>query len=62
MPRQYLVVQLKDFQSGARRNDSHAQMRNMTRAMSVAEIEQVADFYARRPKAGEKIGWRSQCA
>jgi cytochrome c553 len=54
MPRQYLVVQLKDFQSGARRNDSHAQMRNMTRAMSVAEIEQVADFYARRPKAGEK--------
>jgi len=50
MPREYLVVQLQDFQLGTRRNDSHAQMRNMTRAMTAAEIEQVADFYARRPK------------
>jgi len=53
MPREYLVVQLGDFQKGARRNDSHAQMRNMTRQMTAAEIEQVADFYARRPKNGE---------
>ena len=50
MPKEYLVIQLKDFQSGARHNDSHAQMRNMVRAISTAEIEQVADFYARRPK------------
>ena len=34
--------------SGERRNDSHAQMRNMARPMSSNEIEQVADFYARR--------------
>ena len=50
MPKEYLVVQLKDFQTGARHNDSHAQMRNMTRQMTPAEIEQVADFYARREK------------
>jgi cytochrome c553 len=53
MPKEYLVVQLRDFQLGARRNDSHAQMRNMTRAMTAAEIEQVAEFYARRPKEGD---------
>ena len=34
MPKEYLVVQLKDFKAGARRNDSHGQMRNMTRQMS----------------------------
>jgi len=48
MPKAYLVAQLRDFKGGARRNDAHAQMRNMTRAMSDAEIDQVADFYARR--------------
>ena len=48
MPKQYLLAQLRAFKSGSRRNDSHAQMRNMARAMSDAEIEQVADFYARR--------------
>ena len=53
MPKEYLVVQLRDFQTGTRRNDSHAQMRNMTREMTAAEIEQVADFYARRPKEGD---------
>jgi cytochrome c553 len=31
MPRQYLVVQLNEFQKETRRNDSHAQMRNMAR-------------------------------
>ena len=51
MPKEYLVIQLKEFQTGARRNDSHAQMRNMTRQMTPAEIEQVADFYARREKS-----------
>ena len=53
MPREYLVVQLGDFQTGVRRNDGHAQMRNMTRAMTAAEIAEVADFYARRPRDGE---------
>ena len=48
MPKAYLVTQLKSFRSGARRNDSHAQMRNMARAMSDAEILGVADFYAGR--------------
>ena len=47
MPKQYLVEQLEAFASGARRNDSHAQMRNMSRQMTAAEIEQVAEFYAR---------------
>ncbi len=50
MPKDYLVVQLSDFQKGARHNDSHGQMRNMARAMSSKEIDEVADFYARRPK------------
>ena len=48
MPKAYLVTQLTSFQSGARRNDGHAQMRNMARAMSDAEILGVADFYAGR--------------
>jgi cytochrome c553 len=47
MPRQYLFDQLQHFASGARRNDSHAQMRNMARAMKMEEIAQVSDFYAR---------------
>ena len=47
MPRDYLVAQLRDFASGARSNDSHAQMRNMARALTDKEIEDVAGFYAR---------------
>jgi cytochrome c553 len=50
MPKQYLLDQLRAFASGARRNDSHAQMRNMSRAMTPQEIDEVAEFYAR---AGE---------
>jgi cytochrome c553 len=50
MPKEYLLVQLRDFQSGARRNDSFAQMRNMARGMTAPEIAEVADFYARRDK------------
>ena len=46
MPRPYLVEQMKNFQSGARHNDSHGQMRNMARAMTQDEIETVATFYA----------------
>ena len=47
MPKQYLLDQLKAFASGARRNDSHAQMRNMTRQMTPKELDEVAEFYAR---------------
>ena len=51
MPKAYLVEQLTSFQSGVRRNDSHAQMRNMARTMSVDEIGAIAGFYAGRPLA-----------
>ena len=47
MPKAYLAAQLAAFASGARHNDSHAQMRNMARLMTREEIEQVSDFYAR---------------
>ena len=47
MPKAYLVSQLAAFASGERRNDSHAQMRNMARALTPKEIEDVSDFYAR---------------
>ena len=50
MPREYLVVQLNAFRTGTRHNDSHGQMRNMARSMSAKEVDEVADFYARRPK------------
>lgn len=51
MPKQYLVNQLKAFASGSRRNDSHAQMRNMARRMTAKEIDETADFYARHEMA-----------
>lgn len=54
MPKDYLVAQLRDFHAGARHNDSHAQMRNMARAMTEKEIDEVADFYARREKVAER--------
>lgn len=46
MPKDYLVAQLKAFASGARRNDSQAQMRNMVLQMTEREMEDVAAFYA----------------
>ena len=52
MPKAYLVAQLTSFRAGTRRNDSHAQMRNMTRTISTDEISSVADFYARRGVGG----------
>jgi cytochrome c553 len=52
MPREYLVAQLRALRSGQRRNDSSAQMRNMARTMTDAEIDAVATFYAR--KAGNE--------
>ncbi|MGZ8154047.1 MAG: c-type cytochrome [Burkholderiales bacterium] len=51
MPKSYLLSQLKAFASGARRNDSHAQMRNMARLMTAEEIDDVAGFYARHGEA-----------
>lgn len=53
MPRAYLIQQLEAFKSGARRNDGQAQMRNMARAMTTREIEEVAAFYARKAGSGE---------
>lgn len=51
MPKDYLVAQLHAFRSGERRNDSQAQMRNVVRAMTDAEIDEVAAFYARKAAA-----------
>jgi cytochrome c553 len=53
MPKDYLVEQLKAFRAGARRNDSQAQMRNVVRSMSDAEIEEVSTFYAGKASSGE---------
>jgi cytochrome c553 len=52
MPKGYLALQLKAFRSGERGNDSEAQMRNVARTMTDAEIEDVSAFYAR--KAGPR--------
>jgi cytochrome c553 len=48
MPKQYLVNQINAFMTGARRNDSQAQMRNMVRDLTPKEIDEVATFYARK--------------
>ncbi len=48
MPKRYLEEQMHAFASGARRNDSHAQMRNVVRQMTKNEIAEVSEFYARR--------------
>jgi cytochrome c553 len=51
MPKDYLVMQLDAFAKGTRRNDSHAQMRNMARTLTKQEIESVSEFYARQGEA-----------
>jgi cytochrome c553 len=56
MPRDYLVAQLQAFRSGARRNDAEAQMRNVVRGMTDAEIAEVSDFYARKAAAAGAQG------
>jgi cytochrome c553 len=48
MPKRYLEDQLHAFATGARRNDIHAQMRNVVRQMTKEEIAEVSEFYARR--------------
>jgi cytochrome c553 len=52
MPKDYLVQQLQAFKAGQRRNDSEAQMRNVARTMTDAEIDDVSSFYARKAAAG----------
>jgi len=52
MPKDYLVAQLQAFRGGGRRNDSEAQMRNVARAMTDAEIDEVSTFYAGKASAG----------
>jgi cytochrome c553 len=55
MPKEYLLIQMKNFASGERRNDSHGQMRNVVRPMTAEEVAGVAEFYARRePAAGTR--------
>jgi cytochrome c553 len=51
MPKEYLLSQMKAFASGARRNDSYGQMRNMVRPLASQELESIAEFYARREPA-----------
>ncbi len=51
LPKDYVVDQLNAFRSGRRHNDSEAQMRNMVRTMTAAEIAEVAAFYARKSTA-----------
>jgi cytochrome c553 len=46
VPLPYLVLQLQAFKEGSRRNDGQMQMRNVARAMTQAEIDEVAAFYA----------------
>ena len=53
MPADYLGAQLRDFASGLRRNDSHAQMRNMARALTATEIVSLADFYSGHGHTGD---------
>ncbi len=54
MPKGYLVAQLHAFRAGDRRNDGEAQMRNMVRAMTDAEIDAVSTFYARKASTGDE--------
>ncbi|MBV9891888.1 MAG: c-type cytochrome [Rhizobacter sp.] len=52
MPKEYLAAQLVAFQSGTRGNDGEAQMRNVVRAMTARDIDEVATFYAGKASAG----------
>jgi|GEM_PF-4787322 len=51
-PKAYLVAQLKAFRDGNRRSDAKAQMRNVARSMTDAEIDEVATFYAGKASPG----------
>lgn len=43
----YLLKQMRDFQKGRR---PHKEMRVMSRLMDDAEMQEIADFYARLPR------------
>jgi cytochrome c553 len=43
----YLLKQLRDFQSGRR---PHKEMRVMSRQLTAFELEEIADFFARLPR------------
>lgn len=47
-PASYIRDQLHAFANGTRRNDIHAQMRNIARQMTPEEIEVVAKYYSQR--------------
>ena len=53
MPKGYLVAQIEAFRAGTRANDPQAQMRNMVRAITLKEIDEVATFYAKKAAAAE---------
>ncbi len=53
MPKPYVVAQLQAFRAGTRHNDSEAQMRNMARAMTDDEIDEVASFYSGKKARAE---------
>jgi cytochrome c553 len=46
MPKGYVQQELRQFRSGQRGNDPEGVMRNVARAMTDQEIEEVATFYA----------------
>jgi cytochrome c553 len=48
MPKEYLLAQLRAFKAGERRNDPQGQMRAVTLSMTESEMEEVANFYARK--------------
>ena len=48
MNESYVRSQLAAFRSGARANDINAQMRNAVRGLSVAEVDELARYYASR--------------
>jgi cytochrome c553 len=47
-PASYIRDQLHAFANGTRKNDIHAQMRNVARGMTPEEIDTVARYYSRR--------------
>ncbi|HUN13014.1 MAG TPA: cytochrome c [Rhabdaerophilum sp.] len=44
---EYLIRQMKNFQSGRR---PHKEMRVMSRHMNETELEEIADYYSRLPR------------
>lgn len=49
----YLLDQLQSFQTGARRNDEQGQMQAISRQLTAAEQQLLADFLSRLPSSPE---------